>query len=314
MTVELYHVTALKRLNNILRNGFSRFEEPLSRELVREEVGVEGDEEEESFRDCSSDAQYEMNEFMGRSDNVYFWTDLDRAYESMYGVRDLGLDLVVTVVDAKMLPCNCTVDECKIADDIFDEFYSACLNDSVVDDEKLERLLEEWLKTEAPFDPNKIYPDSYEVKCPCDIPKEAILYVLDRNRNIVREAANLDDVKEIIKAKLGTRVAEITEVPPAIPESPDIILISCGRCDRCKALEAVLKSYGIGRIIDWKLPEAKQLLATVGQTLLLSFLHPLLIANGDPQLQFSDKVITADVFANWFEDYYDVEISEVVRE
>jgi len=185
----LYHVTALVRLKQIMKEGLSPGMETLSREVFKEEYMIE-EEEEEEFVDCNTEAQMYLDEELGRGPAVYFWTDIDRAYESMEGLRDLNLKLIVLVVDPLKIPCTCYVSDAEIADEIYEEYYDACISETLVDTEKIERLVEEWEKTVEEYNPWKKYPSYYEVWCPCTVPPEAIVQVLDEARNDLTEVAN----------------------------------------------------------------------------------------------------------------------------
>lgn len=177
----LFHVTSEKRLPKILKNGFNRHELPLSTEYAKEVSGIKDEEDEEYFSDCSADAQEYLDEELGRPDSVYFWISKDRALISKSGLSGLPYKLVILGVNPDKIPCVCKVSDTDIADEIYYEYYHACVNDILVQHEKIEELVEKWNETVRTYEPDKTYPDDHEVWCPCDIPPDAIEKIYDEN-------------------------------------------------------------------------------------------------------------------------------------
>lgn len=211
----LYHVTAENRLPNILKEGLSPSATTLSSEYWEEKIGHEEDEfEEEYFIDCNTEAQQYLDEELNRGENVYFTLSKERAYEIMVGLKDLPYKNVVLEVNPEKIPCTCMVSDQSIADEIYDEYYRACIYDILVDYEKIEKLVEEWEKTLETYDPNKKYENEYlEVACPCHIPTDAIERVFDE-RGI--EICRKDEYGKLVCDKYN--IKEIKQLSEFIKE------------------------------------------------------------------------------------------------
>lgn len=131
----------------------------------------------------------------------------------------------------------------------------------------------------------------------------------DRNR----EHASEEDKQDIMERSMEAKVAEITGEGTLISETEARInLISCGKCPGCEALENLVEGLGIGRVIDYRSGEAKELIALILQSFkfgkdekaLLETGHPLLIANGEVQFQFSRNPPEEEIFEEWYEFIY----------
>jgi len=190
----LYHVTALMRLRTIMREGLLPGAMTLAEQVFRAEEAIAEGEEVEL---CEVDAQYMLDEALRRPPAVYFWTDIDQAYDSMTGVADLGLELVVLGIDPRLIPCECSVDDARIADDLYTMYYEACMGMAVVNDEKEQELIEEWERSVEVYDVRKRYPSWCEVMCPCVIPPTAIRVVYTENRRRLDVGAWMNRRKKI---------------------------------------------------------------------------------------------------------------------
>jgi len=190
----LYHVTALMRLRTIMREGLLPGAMTLAEQVYRAEEAIAEGEEVEL---CSVDAQYMLDDALGRPPAVYFWTDIDQAYDSMTGVADLGLELVVLGVDPRLIPCECNVADVTISDELYTMYYDACTGMAMVDLDKEQELIEEWERSVEPYDPTKAYPSWCEVMCPCVIPPTAIRVVYTENRKRLDVGAWMNRRKKI---------------------------------------------------------------------------------------------------------------------
>ena len=185
----LYHVTVKKRLGKIAKEGLNPLAEPVSSEYAKELVGYEEPDEdslfyEDTFTDCSAEAETYLNEDLNRGDNVYFALSKRRAIELLSGFRDIPYENIIVEVNPEKIPCVCKVSDQSIADDIYEEYYHACMQEIMVDMEKIEELVDKWDKSVRVYNPRKH--DEYseyddEVWCPCRIPPDAIEKVYDTN-------------------------------------------------------------------------------------------------------------------------------------
>ena len=125
-----------------------------------------------------------MNEDLNRGDNVYFTLSKGRAIELLSGLRDIPYENIILEVNPDKIPCVCKVSDQSVADDIYEEYYHACMQEIPADREKIENLVDEWDKSVRVYNPRRH--DKYseyddEVWCPCRIPPDAIEKVYDSN-------------------------------------------------------------------------------------------------------------------------------------
>lgn len=135
--------------------------------------------------------------------------------------------------------------------------------------------------------------------------------------------ASDSDLQEIMDRAMEAKVSTITGETTLLPDSnPNIILFSCGKCPRCKALEELVEGLGVGRVIDYQSVEAKELIAGIKDVfdltkyelgLIDDLGHPLLLANGAVQFQFSltPTPTTEEIFTEWYEFYYGTDLEAV---
>lgn len=76
----LYHVTAKPRVDKILKEGLTPYAPTIASEIFKPEE----EEEEEEQWDCSTEAEYYLNEELQRPDSVYFWVSEDQARRAMW--------------------------------------------------------------------------------------------------------------------------------------------------------------------------------------------------------------------------------------
>jgi len=175
----LYHTTALIKPKQILRDGLSPGEMTLAEQVLRAEEAIAEEEEAET---CSVGAQDSLDMTLGRPSAVYFWRHLNQAYESMKGMIDLGLELIVIVINPLQLSCDCTISDVLATDELYDMYYHACIGEVMVDTEREEKLIDQWESSLEAYNPMKDYPYYCEVACPCTISPKAIRAVYTRNR------------------------------------------------------------------------------------------------------------------------------------
>jgi len=185
----LYHATTKRRLDIIAKEGFNPLAETISSEYIKKELGDEYKEPEEdslfyedAFTDCSTEAEEYLNEDLNRGDNVFFSLSKGRALDLLNGLRSIPYENVVIKVNPDKIPCICKVSDQSIADDIYEEYYHACMQDILVDSEKIEKLVDDWDKSVRVYNPdNETEYSEYddEVWCPCKIPPDAIEKVYD---------------------------------------------------------------------------------------------------------------------------------------
>lgn len=182
----LYHTTALIRLKQVIREGLIPGEMTLAEQVLRTEEAIAEEEETES---CSVEAQNILDMTLGRTSAVYFWRHLNQAYESMAGLKDLGLELIVIEVNPMQIPCNCSISNVLATDELYDMYYQGCTGMKIVDYEREQELIEEWEASFVEYNPMEDYAYYCEVACPCNIPPKAIraVYTQDRKKlNIKR--------------------------------------------------------------------------------------------------------------------------------
>jgi hypothetical protein len=129
----------------------------------------------------------------------------------------------------------------------------------------------------------------------------------------IGEHASEEDLLDIMRRSMEAQVARTTGEGTLLPDTePRIILLSCGVCPGCKALEKLIEGYGIGRVIYSRSGEANELIRAVeqssepdeGEQVLLDVGHPILLANGEVQYQFAEHPPTEAVFEEWYELIY----------
>lgn len=179
----LYHVTSVPRLKNILKDGLEIHGQPLSTENILAEHGRKLEEAkelfEEEFEDCSAIAEQDLNELLDRNDNIFFWGSLDQALHAARSIKPHIIQpLAVIEVDSHSIECKCTKGDANIGDELHDDLLAVCYGDRYIPEEELEKRADKYIESTSKYTPCEFI-GGFEVYCPCNIEPDAIVGVYD---------------------------------------------------------------------------------------------------------------------------------------
>lgn len=206
----LYHTTFKDTLSGILKEGLvpDKDSPEQKEEMERaDELGMDVDE----FRMYSNGspmvkARRWMEELLGdvqrfRDDvselpphegSVFFWTQENKAVGVAY---QMDVEGFVVVVDPEKIPCRCAVANNDEADGVWTYFYNVAKEQGPVDRDREDMLANTFWDSAEWYDGEK--GASLEVWCDCEIPKSAIVKVLDDDGELMLDLEEPDEIQQI---------------------------------------------------------------------------------------------------------------------
>ena len=107
-----------------------------------------------------------------------------------------------------------------------------------------------------------------------------------------RDEAYLDTMEEIQERTYEELTGDVV---------PDITLLVCDRCEKCRGFTDVVAGIGIGDIVLLDSEKGERIRERYG----LSDEHPVLIAEGE--IQFTRRALSEEEFVEWFKLRYGYE-------